>query len=282
MTYLFLIITVICSSLSNIFAKQYDIKAKYKNTYLYVAVMQIFAMMFFIVTSAGSFSPKPGLIGYSVAFSLFFTMAIVGNNQAIKYGSLAVSSLIVQCSLLLPTLYGIIFLKDNIGVYGYMGIMLLLISLFMVNKTEKNIKVSSKWLFWIIAAFIGNGMCSIVQKIQQTVFDGACKNEFMIVALGIGAVFMSCTAMIKSKNLKRELCDAIKIAPFSGVANGSVNLLVMVLTALLPTAVLFPVISSGGMVMTFIFSVTLFKEKLTKRQYAGYLLGVISIILINL
>ena len=41
-------------------------------------------------------------------------------------------------------------------------------------------------------------------------------------------------------------------------------------------------VSGGGMVLTFIFSITLFKEKMTKAQTAGFFVGVASIVLLNL
>lgn len=282
MSYLLLSATVVFLSLQNIFSKQYNVKSSHKNIYLYTALVEIFAMLFFIITSGGRFAPKEGLIWYSAAFSLFYTMAIVGENQAIKNGSLAVSTLITQFSLILPTLYGIVLLKEDISLCGYAGIVLLLISLFAINKTEKNIKISPKWIFWISLAFAGNGMCSIVQKIQQTKFDGACKNEFMITALMMGIVVMLAAAFITGHNLKSEVRDAAKYAPPSGLANGCVNMLIMLLTHALPAAILYPVVCAGGIVVTFIAAVTVYREKFTKRQYVGYLIGVLSVILINL
>ena len=66
-------------------------------------------------------------------------------------------------------------------------------------------------------------------------------------------------------------------APLAGIANGATNLLVMVLTALLPTAVLFPSISAGGIIIMFFISLLVYKEKISKQQ-----MGVSSVILLNL
>jgi multidrug transporter EmrE-like cation transporter len=59
-------------------------------------------------------------------------------------------------------------------------------------------------------------------------------------------------------------------------------MLVMVLTALVPTAVLFPVVMIGATVITFVVSVAFFREKFTVKQLCGYLIGVVSLVLINI
>ena len=75
---------------------------------------------------------------------------------------------------------------------------------------------------------------------------------------------------------------ALKTAVPNGVANGIVNLLVMVLTGAIPNAILFPSISAGGIVLSWILATFLYKEKLSRVQLAGYFIGVVSVIFLNL
>ena len=114
---------------------------------------------------------------------------------------------------------------------------------------------------------------------QQLKFDGAYKTEFMITALLIVFAVMTVFGLIKKEGRTKGI---VKYAAAQGVSNGVLNMLVMVLTALLPTAVLFPAVLSGGMIIAFIASVTVFKERLTARQYIGYGIGVVSVILSSL
>lgn len=59
------------------------------------------------------------------------------------------------------------------------------------------------------------------------------------------------------------------------------NYLVMVTSAMLPNAVLFPSISAGGIVLTFVCALTIYKEKLSKTQTVGYVLGIAAVVLLN-
>lgn len=284
MTYPLLLLAVICCGSQSVFAKFYNSKAKRQNTYLYSAVVTIVALLFFVVTAGKNLSFNAGTAVYSAAFGIAYALATVGNVCALTCGPLSLSSLIQQFSLILPTMYGLVFLHERMGILGYVGIVLVFVCLFAVNpkSTDKSIALSPKWFVYVILSFVGNGMCSVIQKMQQLHFDGAYKNEFMIMALVIAAVIMIIGAVKNRGDIKGELADALKVAPMQGVANGATNMLVMILSALLPTAVLFPAVLAGGIVISFTASVFMFGEKLTKRQIIGYVIGIVSIVLINM
>ena len=64
--------------------------------------------------------------------------------------------------------------------------------------------------------------------------------------------------------------------------NGTVNMLVMVLSGMIAVSIMFPMISAGGIIITYIVSKVFYKEKLTKTQFAGFLAGVASIVFLNI
>ncbi len=74
----------------------------------------------------------------------------------------------------------------------------------------------------------------------------------------------------------------LRYGAVKGLINGIMNYLVMVVSASIPNSVLFPSISAGGIVLTFICSLTIYKEKLSKSQMLGYILGIISVIFLNI
>lgn len=173
-------------------------------------------------------------------------------------------------------------MKESLKQTAYVGIALLLISLYFINIKKESARFSAKWVFCLIFGFIGNGMCSTIQKMQQLACGGAYKNEFMIVALGIDFVILTMIVLVSKADIKSQLKGCSIYAPLAGIANGATNLLVMVLTALLPTAVLFPSISAGGIIIMFFISLLVYKEKISKQQMVGYITGVSSVILLNL
>ena len=184
---------------------------------------------------------------------------------------------------MIPSIYGLIFLRDPIRPGFFPGLAALLISLLLINMPDKNSRISLRWLISVALAFLGNGMCSVTQKMQQVAFDGAYKNEFMIVSLAIVmAVMLAVTLIRERKHLKAITRAGWYLPLICGGLNGAVNLWVMILSALMPVSVMFPSISAGSLVLTYIFSRLLYKERLTKLQFIGFVLGLVSVILLNL
>ena len=67
-----------------------------------------------------------------------------------------------------------------------------------------------------------------------------------------------------------------------GSANVIVNLLVMVLQGLMPVSVLFPLISAGGIIVTYILAKVIYHEKLSRMQKIGYAIGVLAVVFLNI
>lgn len=279
MQIILLILVIVFSSLQQIIQKRYNLKEKNTNALLFSALTSFTAMIFFVLSSGFKLNFSLGILPYSIGFAAAYSSACVGLVLALKFGPLAISSLIISYSLIIPAMYGVIFLKDSLSLYGYVGIGLLLVSLLLLNLKKEEGKFSMKWLLFVIVAFVGNGMCSTVQKMQQLRFDGDFKNEFMITALIISGAVMLIIAYCQGGRIN---VGALKYAIPNGVSNGIVNLLVMILTGMIPNAVLFPSISAGGIVLSCITAIFIFKEKLSRMQIVGYIMGIISVIFLNI
>ncbi len=282
MQYLFLFTVVFGVSFQNVIKKPYTQKTRGKGAYTFGLLLSLSALLFFVFTSKGlSFDPR--LILYSALFAASYILATVFALEAISCGSLSLTALIISYSLLLPTAYGLVFLKDPIGKWFIPGFLLLVISLFLTNAKSEKLKINFKWLIFVTLASVGNGMCSVSQKMQQVKFDGAYKNEFMVIALAIVSAFLAVYSLIKER---REMMFFIKAgwkeAVLCGFANGVVNMLVMILSGTMPASLLFPLISGGGILITHLVARFYYKESLSKTQTVGFVIGLVSVILLNL
>ena len=105
---------------------------------------------------------------------------------------------------------------------------------------------------------------------------------YMIVALMIVTMIFLGIAIGRKEKIKEGIGICTGFGALRGVANGIVNLLVMVLTGVIPNAILFPSISAGGIVLGFLIAVVIYKERLSKKQLIGYAIGTISVVLLNL
>lgn len=310
MEYVFLIITVILCAAQNVFIKQYNVKTQKPDSLLFGAVSVLFALLFFVadlgIEHGFKFNYTPEILPYSIGFALTYSMAILGAIYAIQFGSLAVSALISSYSLLIPTFYGVFFLEEKLS---YTGFALLCISIFLINKKDESstVRFTLKWVIALAASFIGNGLCSTVQKMQQLAFKPGdsekavdatmqaikqtaeqpydYKNEFMIIALAISFIILLSVLLVSLKGKmpeKTTLKNSIFLGLPRGIANGIVNLLMIILASRLSATILYPTVSAGGIVLGFFIALFWYKERLSKIQLVGYGLGVVSVVLLNL
>lgn len=284
MNYFLLILVTLGVSIQQICKKAYNKKTG-GGAFTFSTATSLIALLFFIGTSKGEFNFPPELLWYSISFAVCFCLAAVCSFLAISTGSLSLTSLFTQYSLLIPTVYGLLFLGESASAFLLLGIVLLLISVIFVNFESKGEKkqITLKWLVLVFLAFVGNGSCSAIQKVQQINFNGLYKNELMIVALSIVTLSLFIISLLaERKSITFNIKKGCMLFLIAGLANGLVNFLVLVLSSKMPASVMFPVISAGGIVTTALVSIFVYKERLSKYQTIGLILGTISIIALNL
>lgn len=280
MDILYLLAIILGISGQSIVKKPYTQKTNGAGVYFFNTLLSAAALLFFVVTSS-KFSFDISFIPYSIGFAVSFAVSSVFMVLAIAYGSLSLTSLFISYSLMIPTFYGLI-IGDTVSTGFIPGMLLLVISLFLTNKSDEKAKISLKWIICVFLSFFGNGMCTVVQKMQQIASNGAYKNEFMIVALAIVTVVMLIMSILKERT---EIKFFTKVgwhwAIICGALNGMVNLFVMILSGKMPVSLMFPLISAGGLIVTYIVSRFFYKEKLTKIQFIGFIFGLMAVVFLN-
>lgn len=285
MNALFVIAAILTLSLQNITKKAYAERSGGGATFMFSAISCFSACLFFLVSSGFSLKFDPKLIPYVLLFSLSYGAAVAFSFIAIKTGSLSITSLISSFSLIVPTLYALIFFGEDVSVFFYVGLALLAASLVLINlKKEENKKaVTLVWIIAVSLSFLGNGMCSTVQAAQQKAFLGEYKNELMIFSLVFVGIVMLCISFITERG---EIKSALKLGTHNmvicGVANGVTNLLVMILVGRMNTSLMYPLVSGGNIILTAVASIFLYKEKLTRSQLVGLAIGVSAVVFMNL
>ena len=285
MPILLIFICTVTSTVQSVFKKQFSLRCTGGN-YFFSASVSFFSLLFFLLTS-GKISLGTNILPYSAGFAAMFALATVFSVMALEIGSLAITSLVLSYSLIIPTLYGILFLNEKITPLKCGGILLLLVSLFLVRaqtkEEDKTSKPTVKWIIYVLIAFVSNGMCSVVQNAQQRRFNGTQNSNFMILALIISTAVLLVFSLIFERNtILNTLKKGMFLSAACGICNGATNYLVMTIIAVVATSVFFPVLSAGGLVLTFIISVALYREKFIPRQIVGFACGFASLVLLNI
>ena len=274
MSSIYLILIVATLSTQHICKKAFNQKMQGKGVITFSALSSFAAALFFIFQLKLPFDMDAGVLPYALLFGAGYGSVALFSVLAISCGSLSLTSLITSYSLIIPTLYGLIFKGDKISFFLIIGLILLMISLFLINFSKDNTgnnKINIKWLIFVTIAFFGNA------------FKGAYKNEFMTVALIFVVVALLIAGLIRERE---SIVTSVKkgIVPIflCGAANGACNFMVMVLSSMLPASVMYPLVSAGSIILTYFISKLWYKEKLSLIQNIGFVLGVTSVVFLNL
>lgn len=282
---LLLTVTVVFLTLQNVVKKCFNQKCSDGNL-CFSAMSAGFAMLFFAAATVltRGFILDLQVLLYAVAFAVTYGSAILFSLAAIGCGSLALTTLITSYSLLIPTFYGIVFLHDRTGAATIGGLVLLAVSLFLSNFSKTDEKPKLKWIVYVALAFLGNGLCSTVQKVAQLHVPENSDNCFMTAALLIAAGILSAVSLSRdgAEQTRAVVKGGWKLAAVCGLLNGAVNMLVMLMNGRLPASVLFPVVSAGSVIITFIVSLVFFRERFSRMQTVGFAAGVAAVVLLNL
>lgn len=288
MEYILIILTVLSLTLQGVLRKSYSKNVSNRGTILFNGCSCLAAALFFFARGGFKFDYNGVVVCWALIFGVFFGTTTLAGFKALQTGPLSLTSLVTSYSLLIATLYGIISGAETVDGLMTVGLILLAVSLFLIAMKEKSEtdtkKISLKWAIFAVTALLSNGICTILQREQQIAFDGKYKSEFMIVALvGIFIVFLVIALLKEKQDIKICLKKGALLMLFWGILNGAANLFVMILAAKrVPASLMYPLISGGSIILTWIMSRFYYKEKLTMFQNIGLILGIVAVVLLNL
>ena len=286
MNYFLLFLTALFIVFQKVIQDRYNAKCQ-SGVFLFSGMISFFAMCFFMAVNR-DWTWSSELMIPAVSFGLSYAAATVFVVLAIKCGSLAKTTLITSYSLLVPAFAGLIILREPLGLPMIAGMILLVLSLWLTNHRKKTAdapkeRITLKWLVFVLLGFVGNGMCSTVQKLAPH-YLGADVNLTLstIAALGLSTVVLiSASFLTKETDLKTTLRVGAPLSLFCGLFNGAVNYLAIYLNQFIPASVMFPVLSAGELILIVPYALLVRRERFTAKQWAGYAVGVVSVVLLN-
>lgn len=284
MTAILITVSIIAQVAQQMCRKEYNKKSS-DMPFSFSLVSILATLIYFLALSRGHLSVDRSMLVYIIPFALCFTITYVFTFLSIKHGPLSLSSLMISCSVVVPLVYGVVFLKEPLTVTLTVGLVLLFASVMLVSEPWKkeNVTVTPKWILYISLTFLSNGICTSIQKYFQISDKGVHSNEFMICSLAITLVILLIFVLLNErKGLKSISTTSSSLWPIlCGIGNGLANQLTMFLAVVTPASLLYPLQSAGGIILTAIVSVVIYKEKLSITHKIGFVAGILAVIAFN-
>ncbi len=293
---LLIILSVIASALIGIlrgkYAKSYPMSGVYLWRFNFYQNIFCFLSILLIYLFSGtefSFSVFSVLLGAALAVANI--LSLDGLLQAQACGSFAYTSVIVALSAIIPSMSGPVLFGEKVTVSQFAGIGLMIICIILSpgNDGGERRAVNLKWLLFCTVAFVFSGAVGVVQKIHQN--NAAHKAEmpallltcfFVSFALSGIRLITECGRMKKSGESLNKLTPAVVLFPaVSGLCFAFPHTINLFLSGRLASVVFFPTINLCPMLLTMLYAVFGFKERLTAKQWAGIAVGILSTVFVS-
>lgn len=288
--YLLLLLSVVSETVKNAYTNHFSKRIAKTNadTYLFNAVLSVGGVLFFLFTKN-----VLHVSGFSLIMALVFAVvtifAQVFLTLAMGCGPMSFSILFTYLgTMIIPTVYGMLFLDQRPGITQWIGFGLMLVSvgLSVDLKQKGEHAMTVKWLLLTLGGFIMWGLVGVCQQIHQSSDYAGEINGFLFFTFIMMAVILWLFFLVSKKqgdvqNYYVKSKDSIFVL-LSGVANGAINLINLFLAGVMPGIIFFPIVSGGVIILSGIAAIIVFKEWLDKKQVAGVAIGVASVILLGI
>lgn len=289
MPYLLLTVAVLSNVTNNVVAKVHNKKTvgKTDSVPFYNLILTAAACLFWLVMFIIDGEFDASVLLYSLMFGLAYFGASTCYILAVKNGPVSLSVLLLNMSLLPVTVCGFIFWNVPVTPISIVGIVLVIASIFLCvyeKNSDKSKTVSLKWIIFAFLAFASNAACSIIMNFQQRAYetyDNKCQSMMMFFALLLVVTANLVLYLTANKENRCSLKEHAPVPICAGLSNSVGNLLIMLLIALLPTYVIYPVYGVGTVIVSSLLAVVVFKEKLPIRKWIGVAVGIVAVFLLN-
>lgn len=283
-----LTVSLVAALGGSIFKKLYTNRdSRLSGSFAYTAVgCLVAAAVLFAWGGFGKASLFTVLLG--VLFGAVTALQGVTNMAALQVGPLSYTTVIISFSTLISALSGVLFFGESIGLWQIIGMALMLASFALANGGENGGKRANlRWLLLCVVAFLATGAIGVMQKIHQSSAFKEELNAFLVIAFAVSAFLSGVVALLlrkkesgseENRNDRGGMMLLIFLMLVSGVCVAVNNKLNLYLSGVIDSVIFFPVVNGGGLVLTTLASLLIFKERLRGKQWIGILHGIASVL----
>lgn len=303
MEYVYIFSIIAIGGVNLIFSKIYQTKffVSAENAFKYPLFLCLFGLPVYVC-----------LAGFAIEFSVFsFAIGVVSGTvngllgvlslYIMRYNMQAACAVFTQFfSLIIPFVYGAVFLNERISPWQYAGFSCMLIAVALLFTRRKKEKTQRAFVALCILSGCVSGLMSVISKYHQ-ISPYAVETNSYLIYVNVGMCLANGTALAVSHFLRR------KRACFSAEANASScgekaknsqrifwmyfvvamsawlgaasSVLSMTAQKTVAATVLFPMTTGGSLAMTAIVMRVFFKEKITPKLLSAMLFVVAGLIL---
>ena len=288
--YPWLIFSIICSCTANT-TKSAVSKAHLRNSTdvnFFTMIAQLVATLVLLALT-DDFQISWLTAGMAILFGVITLLANLSAVQALHSGPMSLTTTLAYIgAMMIPALSGALFFNEDLPLSKILGVgcMLITIPLMVYQKKRRRENgISVRWIIFAVASMILSGLTGVMQKIHQSSSVKSELNSFILLAFAFATAGALIMFLIQKRKQPLTVDLSPKRAPFwltivYGVTVAFPNKINLWLSGVMESAVFFPLVNGGGIILALLAAVVLFRERPSKQQWIGLAFGVLAVFLL--
>lgn len=220
--------------------------------------------------------------GFGAVNGVIYLAGLVLNQRNVKTNGPIMTATFSRLGLLIPITGSIILLGERPGAVKISGILLAVSAIVFVSTSSGKEEAAShdfKEKLWLIIMLVVSGMSGLLTKIFQHTGNGRWDNQFLLYTFSMA--FVLCTVLLIKLGKKIRLADLLYGSAL-GIPNYLSSRFELKALNQIPAFIVFPSESICTILVVSLFSMFIFKERITKRQVTGILMIMAALVLLNI
>ena len=222
-----------------------------------------------------------GVIG-----GLLFVAGLVFMQSSIKANGATLTSAFGKLGVMVPLAMSFLVFGEKPALVQVAGILVALVALVVINspsKGENTSEVKTYSFALLILCFLGNGLADAMAKVFEHVGERSDDRIYISIVFTAACLISAVLAYMEYRNTGKKILTKELLAGFAvGVPNYYSSFFLLGSLERLPSFLVYPIFSTGTILLVMLVSTLLFKERPTKTQYVGIVMILMALILLNL
>ena len=220
-------------------------------------------------------------VGMGAVAGFFYVSALVLMQTSVQQNGAGLTSAFARLGLVISLLVSVLFFEERPAVLQFLGVGLVLAALVLINNEGTG---SAKKGFWLLLlTLLCSGGADAMSKVFEELGNPAENTRFFFWLFVTALLLTVCLALWERKRTgKRLVLREFAAGAAVGVPNYFSSYLLLRSLQKLPAVLVFPVFSTGTILLVLAAGLLFFRERLTKRQCMGVGLILAALVLLNL
>lgn len=276
---IYLLLTVFSSALVSIVMRLSEYKVK--NNFGMLAVNYLVCTLISAAYAMGSWPALGSQLhltaGFGVVNGLLYLISFVLLQVNVQRNGVVLSSTFMKLGLLVSLLVSVVFFREIPDGLQVLGFVLAVGAIILINykKQETAAEFKSGLIWLLLCGGMGDAMSKIFGE------SGVAELEAQFLCFTFLTALVFCTLLMLAKGQKPEKWELL-FGVLIAIPNYFSSKFLLGALEAVPAVIVYPVYSVGSILVVTMAGVLLFRERLSRQQWAGIGAILVALILLNL